>query len=221
MIDPAEVESAREDLGELVFAQEYLADFISEGAQVFKSDWFNYYKEGVGTVWADGKKYDIDKDLVKFATVDLAVSTRESADYTVIGVFGHHIEDDRLFLLDMFRDRVEAPDIVPQIKRMVGIHNLEWVGIERAGYQLAIVQFARREGLRIKELRADKDKRSRALPLSAKMERGQVYFPKDKDWTLAVERELLTFPVGEHDDTVDVLAYACLQSATKRKWEAY
>tara|TARA_R100000231_G_scaffold129415_1_gene100781 strand:+ start:497 stop:1756 length:1260 start_codon:yes stop_codon:yes gene_type:complete len=220
MIDPLEVESAREDLGELVFAQEYLAEFISEGAQIFKPTWFNYYKEGVGTVTADGKKYEV-KDLVKFATVDLAVSTRESADYTVVGVFGHHIEDDKLFLLDMFRDRIEAPDIIPQIKKMVAIHNLEWVGIERAGYQLALVQFARREGLKIKELRADKDKRSRALPLSAKMERGLVYFPKDQEWVSEVERELLTFPVGVHDDIVDTLAYACLESATKRKWEAY
>ena len=220
MIDPQEVESAREDLGELVFAQEYLAEFISEGAQIFKPTWFNYYKEGVGTVTADGKKYEV-KDLVKFATVDLAVSTRESADYTVIGVFGHHIEDDKLFLLDMFRDRIEAPDIIPQIKRMVALHNLEWVGIERAGYQLALVQFARREGLVIKELRADKDKRSRALPLSAKMERGQVYFPTEVDWVADVERELLTFPVGEHDDIVDVLSYACLSSARKRKWDAY
>ena len=220
MIDPQEVESAREDLGELVFAQEYLAEFISEGAQIFKPTWFNYYKDGVGTVTADGKKYEV-KDLVKFATVDLAVSTRESADYTVIGVFGHHIEDDKLFLLDMFRDRIEAPDIIPQIKRMVALHNLEWVGIERAGYQLALVQFARREGLVIKELRADKDKRSRALPLSAKMERGQVYFPTEVDWVADVERELLTFPVGENDDIVDVLSYACLSSARKRKWEAY
>ena len=220
IIDPSEVESAREDLGELVFAQEYLAEFISEGAQIFKPTWFNYYKEGVGTVTADGKKYEV-KDLVKFATVDLAVSTRESADYTVIGVFGHHIDDDKLFLLDMFRDRIEAPDIIPQIKRMVALHNLEWVGIERAGYQLALVQFARREGLVIKELRADKDKRSRALPLSAKMERGQVYFPTEVDWVADVERELLTFPVGEHDDIVDVLSYACLSSARKRKWEAY
>ena len=95
------------------------------------------------------------------------------------------------------------------------------VGIERAGYQLALVQFARREGLVIKELRADKDKRSRALPLSAKMERGQVYFPTEVDWVADVERELLTFPVGEHDDIVDVLSYACLSSARKRKWEAY
>ena len=220
IIDPKEVESAREDLGELVFAQEYLAEFISEGAQIFRSSWFNYFKQGVGTIWADGKKYK-ESELQRFATVDLAVSTKESADYTVISVFGYHSEDDKLFMLDMFRDRVEAPDIVPQIERMVGIHNLEWVGIERAGYQLAIVQFARRQGIKIKELRADKDKRSRALPLSAKMERGQVYFPKDKDWILQVERELLTFPVGEHDDIVDVLAYACLQSATKRKWEAY
>lgn len=221
IIDPAEVESAREDLGELVFAQEYLAEFISEGAQMFRNHWFNYYKLGVGSLWADGEKFDINKDLVKYATVDLAASTKESADYTVISVFGHHLESDRLFMLDMHRQRMEAPDIVPAIKKMVGIHNLEWVGIEKTGYQLAIVQFARREGLRIKELRADKDKRSRALPLSAKMERGLVFFPKDEDWVGEVERELLTFPVGVHDDIVDTLAYACLESATKRKWEAY
>ena len=220
IIDPAEVESAREDLGELVFAQEYLAEFISEGAQIFRSSWFNYYKPGVGTLWADGKKYK-ESELQRFATVDLAVSTKESADYTVISCFGYHADDDKLFMLDMFRDRVEAPDIVPQIERMVGIHNLEWVGIERAGYQLAIVQFARRQGIRIKELRADKDKRSRALPLSAKMERGLVYFPKNADWVSEVERELLTFPIGVHDDIVDTLAYATLAGNKKRKWQAY
>ena len=53
------------------------------------------------------------------------------------------------------------------------------------------------------------------------MERGLVYFPKDQEWVSEVERELLTFPVGVHDDIVDTLAYACLESATKRKWEAY
>ena len=220
IIDPKEVESAREDLGELVFAQEYLAEFISEGAQIFRSSWFNYYKPGVGTLWADGKKYK-ESELQRFATVDLAVSTKESADYTVISCFGYHADDDKLFMLDMFRDRVEAPDIVPQIERMVGIHNLEWVGIERAGYQLAIVQFARRQGIKIKELRADKDKRSRALPLSAKMERGLVYFPKNADWVSEVERELLTFPIGVHDDIVDTLAYATLAGNKKRKWQAF
>ena len=45
--------------------------------------------------------------------------------------------------------------------------------------------------------------------------------PKNEEWVGEVERELLTFPVGTHDDIVDTLAYACLNSATKRKWEAY
>tara|TARA_B100000287_G_scaffold421285_1_gene461769 strand:- start:4364 stop:5620 length:1257 start_codon:yes stop_codon:yes gene_type:complete len=220
IIDPLEVESAREELGELTFSQEYLAEFISESSQMFKAGWFKYYKKGVGRIKVD-KEWIDEKDLVKFATVDLATSTKETADYTVISVVGYHEESDRMFLLDLFRDRLEAPDIIPQIKRKCQLHNLEWVGIERAGFQLALVQFARKEGLPIKELRADKDKRQRAMPLSAKMERGLVYFPIDEEWQGEVERELLTFPIGVHDDIVDTLAYACLFSQKRRKWEAY
>jgi len=48
-----------------------------------------------------------------------------------------------------------------------------------------------------------------------------VYFPKDAEWVSEVERELLTFPIGAHDDIVDTLAYACLTSQKKRKWQAY
>ena len=75
--------------------------------------------------------------------------------------------------------------------------------------------------LPIRELRADKDKLSRALPLSAKMEAGQVYFAKYADWYLELEKELLQFPAGEHDDQVDALAYAILQLARKREFRAY
>ena len=119
--------------------------------------------------------------------------------------------------------RMEAPDIIPEIKRHVVKNNLEWVGIEKAGFQLALVQFARREGLPVIELKADRDKRQRALPLSAKMEAGLVYLPKNEEysWVADVERELLTFPVGAHDDIVDCLAYAVVQERRQRKWEAY
>ncbi len=129
----------------------------------------------------------------------------------------------KLFVLDMHIERMEAPDIIPQIKRQLIKHNLEWVGIERAGFQLALVQFARREGLPVLELKADRDKRQRALPLSAKMEAGLVYLPKNEEysWVADVERELLTFPVGAHDDIVDCLSYAVVQERQQRKWEAY
>ena len=189
---------------------------------MFKQDWFKYYHEGVGQVHADGETYDLN-DLTLFGSVDLATSTRESADYTVIGSFGLHQPTKKLFILDMTIARMEAPDIIPEIKKHVVRNNLEWVGIEKAGFQLALVQFARREGLPVIELKADRDKRQRALPLSAKMEAGLVYLPKNEEysWVADVERELLTFPVGAHDDIVDCISYAVIQERRQRKWEAY
>jgi len=222
LVEESEVLSAKEEIGSLVFAQEYMAEFISEGSQMFKQDWFKYYSMGVGQIFADGKTYDMN-NLVKFSTVDLATSTRESADYTVIGSFGLDQESKKLFVLDMVIERMEAPDIIPRIKNQLLKHNLEFVGIEKNGFQLALVQFARREGLPVIELKADKDKRQRAMPLSAKMEAGLVYLPKNEEysWVANVERELLTFPVGAHDDIVDCLSYAVVQERRQRKWEAY
>jgi len=222
LVEESEVEAARKEIGSLVFAQEYEAKFISEGSQMFKQDWFKYFHEGVGQVHADGETYDLN-DLTLFGSVDLATSTRESADYTVIGSFGLHQPTKKLFILDMTIKRMEAPDIIPEIKRHVVRNNLEWVGIEKAGFQLALVQFARREGLPVVELKADRDKRQRALPLSAKMEAGLVYLPKNEEysWVADVERELLTFPVGAHDDIVDCVSYAVIQERRQRKWEAY
>lgn len=222
LVEESEVQAAKTEIGSLVFAQEYEAKFISEGSQMFKQDWFKYYHEGVGQVHADGETYDLN-DLTLFGSVDLATSTRETADYTVIGSFGLHQPTKKLFILDMTISRMEAPDIIPEIKKHVVRNNLEWVGIEKAGFQLALVQFARREGLPVIELKADRDKRQRALPLSAKMEAGLVYLPKNEEysWVADVERELLTFPVGAHDDIVDCISYAVIQERRQRKWEAY
>ena len=87
-------------------------------------------------------------------------------------------------------------------------HDLRVAHIESSGFQLALVQEARRDGLAVKELRADRDKVARSLPLEARMEHGGVWFPKDAAWLPDLQRELLSFPVGSHDDQVDALAYA-------------
>ena len=79
----------------------------------------------------------------------------------------------------------------------------------------------------IVKLKADKDKLSRALPLSAKMEAGMVFFPNDALWYSDLEKELLVFPSGDHDDQVDSLAYGILQvakeednnSLLRRRWQ--
>ena len=63
----------------------------------------------------------------------------------------------------------------------------------------------------MRELKADRDKASRALVAAARMEGGQVYFPAARGWLDEWESELLLFPNSRHDDQVDTLAYAALE----------
>jgi predicted phage terminase large subunit-like protein len=80
---------------------------------------------------------------------------------------------------------------------------------------------AKRQGLNIRELKADRDKVSRAYPLVAKMESGDIYFPKNAMWISNVQSELLRFPEAEHDDIVDSLAYAVLETKRRKTLKAW
>lgn len=69
-------------------------------------------------------------------------------------------------------------------------------------------------GLPIKEVKADKDKIARAVPASARMEQGRLWFPPTTTpWWREVEEEMLAFPAGGHDDFVDTMAYAVQEAA--------
>ena len=52
------------------------------------------------------------------------------------------------------------------------------------------------------------DKMVRARALQGRMQQGRVMF-LEKDWFAELQREMLRFPAGSHDDMVDALAWAC------------
>lgn len=215
-IDPDEIEAAREDLGSLLFSQEHLAEFIQAGGGMFKAEWFRYHTPITrdGLIWLQAGERLVDyRECRRFATVDLAASTKTHADYTVICAVAVHEGD--MFVLDVDRARREGPDIVPAIRRMVEQHDLSVVHIEHVGFQLSLIQAARRDGLPVQELRPDTDKISRALPLSARLEAGDVWFNEKGAWLSELERELLAFPETAHDDQVDALAYAAAVMTSK------
>jgi len=222
-IPEGEVESAALELPSLVWRQEYLAEFVDVQGARYNADWFRFYTPSMrdGLTWlvkADGTEVDF-RECARFCTVDLAASLKTSADWTVICSVAAKGQD--LFVLDVVRRRMEGPDIVPAIRDQMQRHDLRVAHIESSGFQLALVQEARRDGLPVKELRADKDKVARSLPLEARMEHGGVWFPKDAAWLPELQRELLSFPVGSHDDQVDALAYAAAamsQSKVTHDW---
>ena len=156
--------------------------------------------------------------LQKFATMDLATSLKNHADYTVLGVFGVTVPD--LLLLDLFRGRLEGPDLPRLAARVYEVLRPAYIGVEQAGFQLSTIQDMRRGNphekpprppLPIKAIRPEGDKVTRALTLAARMAGGNIYVPKDAPWLPALEAEMSVFPRGDFDDQTDVLAFAALE----------
>lgn len=186
----------------------------------FKRGWLRYWQQEADHVRLEGetsKRFAL-SDCRRFATVDLAFSLKTTADYTVIASWAVTPESD-LVLLDVVRDRMEGPDIIPAMKRAIAKHNLTYVAVESVGAQLTVIQQARRQGLPIRALSADKDKISRSVTATILCESGKLYLPARASWLADYEAELLTFPSGAHDDMVDVTSYAALQVSTHRKLE--
>ena len=78
---------------------------------------------------------------------------------------------------------------------------------------ISLVQTAMRHNFKVVPLRADKDKRSRSLPIAAKMQAGLVYFREHSPWLDCFEQELLQFPNGAHDDMADAFGYVAVVNA--------
>lgn len=227
-IDPSEVDDARKDQTSVVFAQEYLAEFIAEGGNMFKRDWMNFFSRatintdtGPRTYLKLGEYLTVPmEELEKFCTVDLAASEKTSADYTVVASCAIHRKTGNLIILDIFRARIPGERLIPRIKSEMERHDLGVAYIERAGFQLAIISMARAAGIPVAELTADRDKVSRAMPLAAMMEGGRVWFPQGAPWLSEFEMELVAFPIVEHDDQVDAVAYAASLMTRTRTWDA-
>lgn len=204
-----ELEAARAEIGSYGFAQEFEAHFVTPGGGLFRAEWFEHRYERLSDgafALPEGGVVRL-ADLRRFATVDLAASTRTTADYTVVGIFGA-TADRRLLVLDVDRGRREGPDQVPAMRRAVERWGLTTVWIEKVGFQLSLIQQAVRSGLPVRELVPDRDKVARALPATAALEGGRILLPRTSPWLRDFEHELLAFPHGAHDDQVDVLSYA-------------
>jgi predicted phage terminase large subunit-like protein len=185
---------------------------------VFQREWFRYWSQ-------QGDVYSLSDSSVRrdacwrFATVDLAVSERERADYTVACMWDVTPAGD-LLLLDRIRERLSAPRLVAMIHRLSAKWRPDYLAIEKTGFQLAIVQQLRRDGAAVKPLVARGDKTSRAHAAAVRFEGGQVYFPAGASWLGELEAELLGFPNDPHDDQVDAVSYACLLVSQRHRGAA-
>lgn len=192
------------------------------GGGILKPDQFRTYslvEDGYLLDAPAGPRLISSAELKRFSTMDLAVSVKTMADYTVIGVFGLAWPD--LLVLDVLRRRMEGPDLPKIAARVWQAYQPAYFAVEQVGFQLSTVQDMRRgaphetpprPALPVKGLLPQGDKVTRALTLAARMAGSNVYVPERAPWLDGLKAEMAVFPKGEHDDQVDVLAYAALEA---------
>ena len=149
--------------------------------------------------------------------VDLALSTKQSADYTAMVVMQRD-EFGKLYVVDAIRERVDFPGALRLIRLMADKWKPHEIAIEQVAYQAVVVQeLLRSTTLPIRGVLPDKDKVTRAQPLALRYEQGLVHHSQLPSW---FEDEMLSFPQAQHDDAVDALVYA-YQSVMRMSFDTH
>lgn len=208
--------SIEAEVGAYIWAAEYQQRPAPAEGGIFKrADW--RYWEPMGpdargaAVGLAGTRVPLG-ECYRFGTVDLATSTRSSADYTVAGAWAISPAGD-LILLDRVRDRITEADHFGRIHPLAQRWGLDTVFVEASQHGTTLVYEAGRAGLPISKLEADTDKFTRALPAATRVEQHRVWLPAGAGWLDEWIDEHAAFPNGAHDDQVDVSAYAARVAA--------
>lgn len=200
----------RKTIGSYWFDSLYQQRPIDIGGGIFKRANFRYFYESDGNFCIkSGTEIKLipKKECMIFSAVDLAISTSENADYTVVATIASTTSND-VFVIDIIRKRINPSEHSELLRSVYERFKPYLIGVENVQYQCALIQEVARIGLPVKELKPDTDKFTRALPLAAKIEIGKIFFKSDAIWLSELEDELLKFPKCKHDDQTDALAYA-------------
>jgi len=184
-----------------MYSQEYLNYPVDESNAYFRRDDFLPLTDE-----------DRKQNLVYYAAVDFAVSTRDRSDFTVIAIVGSD-PSGILHVIDIRRGRWDAEQIVGEMFSVQQRYSPELYIVEQGTIHNSIRPFLDREMrkrniyLNLYPVVPTKDKLTRARSLQARLRAGGVHFDKDASWYIALEDEMVRFPKDRHDDQVDALSW--------------
>jgi len=150
-------------------------------------------------------------DAPFFVGVDPCIS-QSSKDYFVAVVLAHSRKEKKFLIYDMVRRRASVQQQLEVIKHLNQEYQPRLIGIESNAAQSFLAQLAKGEGLPIRPLPSQERKEARFYRLLPLFESGKLLFRGSEGELVASLRplrdELLSFPDGEHDDTIDALVKA-------------
>ena len=162
---------------------------VREGGNIFKDYWWDSYKEipgleMIGQYW------------------DTAFKRGAKSDYSVCVTLGRHQKG--ICVLDIFRDKLEFPELLRQAKAQFNLWNPNILKVEDAASGTSLIQALTRDtSLPIIAISVTASKEIRANQITGIVEAGRVALPEEAEWLAIFLDEMTTFPAGVHDDIVD------------------
>ena len=117
------------------------------------------------------------------------------------------VKDKDLFLLGLFRRRLEYPALKRAVREQQSLFNASVVLIEDKASGTQLIQELISEGCHgVTRYQPTTDKIMRLHAQTAMIENGFVYIPETAAWLAEYLHEMTVFPRGKHDDQVDSTA---------------
>ncbi len=183
-------------LGSYTFSSQYQQNPAPYGGGLIKLKWF--------------KRYDClpDEPPKKiFQSWDTASKAEEIHDYSVCTTWYEY--EHGWYLVNVFRERLEFPDLIRQIPRHAALYNARIILIEDKGSGISLIQdLKRRTKLNIMPIIPKQEKQTRMIAQTPRIETGKVYIPNKADWLPTFENEIMHFPNSRHDDQIDSMSQA-------------
>jgi predicted phage terminase large subunit-like protein len=171
----------------------------------------NYFSKEMFRYYGTAPRRD---ELYVYQAWDFAISEGKESDYTVGTCIGVDHRDN-VYVLGQRRFRSsDGGFIIDAILDFAKEHNADCLGFEDGQIWKSIeFQFKkrcreRRQYPNHEILKPLTDKMVRANPLKGRMQLGKVYFDNAAAYWAELQKEMLHFPAGKHDDQVDSLAWA-------------
>jgi predicted phage terminase large subunit-like protein len=193
----AVLENLKLQLGSDAFSAQYQQMPVPPGGAMIKRNWIKRYVD---------LPLQRERSLI-LQSWDTANKGGPENDFSVCTTWCIS-RDRRWYLIDVWRKRVDYPELKAAVRTLGFRHAAKRVLVEDAGAGTSLVQELLGEVNGILAVKADRDKISRMAVVSSKFESGLVFFPERAPWLADFEAELFAFPGSRHDDQCDSVSQA-------------
>lgn len=213
---PSELESARAEIPERVYRQEYEASFVDDASMIFDREW-----------WLGRNRYDATDPNIPFKSIgrwiswDTGFKDKETSAYTA-RVVGELMPDYRMLIRSVYRDRLTFPSLPSAIATDANLYNvdgkLRGVIIEdkasgTSAYQTLMAGADRNLAKLLIPFMPSGSKEQRGEQAAVWCRNGCVLLPEPSGavpWLLDYENELFSAPQSEFMDQVDATSQLVL-----------